>query len=927
MNDFMKKIRYSRARKGKLSSDGNIGFPWADRFLVVATLILPFFVLYWMVPFISKYTIGNDYLQYWIRMQLFLQFSIKNGTFPLYAPSFNGGWTASALTLGQLWHPISWLAALLPGYWSGHAHGLGTLLRLFSLSGTHLALFLFLRRLRLARVLALVISFITVYNLRMLDMFRYGASLENYVAHLLLCVAIAWHYVTPMKRLGPFCIAICTWLLVVGGHPQITYFGLLGAAVVCLLTPFYMAVLLPDNAPVERRIIWKYYLTVGLSVAIGVLLASSYVLPFYFEYLHESSRSISTNFRWACGYQHTVAGGLCNFFNPFHSDVNGAFGGSALFLLAALAPLLFLFRVRIVLPVLFLWLIGVVVFVLTLGSNGPLYYYFWKYFPFAQSFRIPGRLALILPFIILMLLAWMAHLKPFRLRIWGRDVFLSPLALLATVAAALFAILNAFPPSVLGLQGGYPRYSPAKLNEIPVVVIVLTVAFGLASLAAIVLYCSSHRFRLVAGVVLITAVFFQVTATLRYGTWVAAAQVKTPTFETISRAQRQRLSFWGPSGDWSRSLIEEHLQQTFLEPTLARVCPKYTLVTSHKEAYEHMARERAIDYVFVENYPATEASDGLSDSDAKCVDRVELKYNSFNNAKFEVTCAQPAFFVFSYPYSERWRGYVDKKSVPIYRCNGIEQTIWLPAGRHTVEFRYWSWPAIMGAVLSCLAVLSIALFLLTGLRPKLLRRSAMVMAPCFCTLALLIWYHSLYQGANIGTDWLWTSKDVQPHLLSCYNLAYGKTTTMSTKGAPKSYSRVSSLGVDGQRDPRYGFITNFQERAWWQVDLGRAEPIAEIVFYKQGGRYKKCSLPFDIIVSPDGKHWSLVQTIRKKTGGDHWRIRLQGVAARYIRLQTRYRGCLALAEVEIYGPAPDSAAVSNKAVAPDVRFVLSEWTK
>ena len=172
--------------------------------VVVIILAVPFFVLYWLVPFASKYTIGIDYTKFWIDMQLYLRFSLEHGTFPLYAPGFNGGWTSSALTLGQLWHPISWLAANLPGYWTGHAHEIGTLLRLFSLGGVHLVLFFFLRRLRLDITLAFLISFITTYNLRMLDMFRYGASLENYTAFLLLCVMIAWCYVTPKNDSGPF---------------------------------------------------------------------------------------------------------------------------------------------------------------------------------------------------------------------------------------------------------------------------------------------------------------------------------------------------------------------------------------------------------------------------------------------------------------------------------------------------------------------------------------------------------------------------------------------------------------------------------------------------------------------------------------------------------------------------------------------------
>lgn len=322
-------------------------FPWK---LLIVTFVffgLPFFVLYWFVPFAGNYTIGNDYLGYWINMQLYLRFSIENGTFPLYAPGFNCGWTASALTLGQLHHPISWIAASIPGYWNGHAHEIGTLLRFVSLGGCHLLLYFLLRKFRLGMTLAFVISFVTTYNLRMLDMFRYAASLENYTALLLLCVTISWYYITPKKRLARFFIAVSTYLLVVGGHPQIMFFGLFGAAIVCLIIPFYMKLMLPEQASLPLRRVGVFYLTVGGWMLIGILLASFYVMPFYFEYIQESVRNLNMGFRWACEYQDTLVGNLCNFFNPFHSNMCGAFGGSALIILAAIVPVLALFKIRV----------------------------------------------------------------------------------------------------------------------------------------------------------------------------------------------------------------------------------------------------------------------------------------------------------------------------------------------------------------------------------------------------------------------------------------------------------------------------------------------------------------------------------------------------------------------------------------------------
>ena len=134
--------------------------------IIVFIFILPFFTFYWMVPFIGKYTIGNDYTQYWIQQQLFLQFSIKDGSFPLYAPGWSGGWTASGLTLGQVWHPISFLASHVPGYWNGYAFEIVTWLRLLSFGAAQVVLFWLFQKFRLRIVWALAISYITVYNLR-----------------------------------------------------------------------------------------------------------------------------------------------------------------------------------------------------------------------------------------------------------------------------------------------------------------------------------------------------------------------------------------------------------------------------------------------------------------------------------------------------------------------------------------------------------------------------------------------------------------------------------------------------------------------------------------------------------------------------------------------------------------------------------------
>jgi hypothetical protein len=143
-------------------------------------IVLPFLFFYWMIPFASNLTIGNDYQHYSIEWQMELLFSIKSGSFPLYVPGFAFGHSSSTLTLGQVFHPISHIASFLPGYWDGKALQWNTFLRLLHLGLTHLALFSFLRKIRLTILFSFLLSCITVYNLRMLDLFRFAASLETY---------------------------------------------------------------------------------------------------------------------------------------------------------------------------------------------------------------------------------------------------------------------------------------------------------------------------------------------------------------------------------------------------------------------------------------------------------------------------------------------------------------------------------------------------------------------------------------------------------------------------------------------------------------------------------------------------------------------------------------------------------------------------
>lgn len=527
-------------------------------------MILPFLVFYWQVPFLADRTIGNDYVAFPIQQQMELQYSLKHGSFPLYVPGFAGGQSSAALTLGQMYHPISHLASVLPGYWGGNALQWNTLLRLLLLGLAHLGLFILLVRLRLTPILSFIISFITVYNMRMLDLFHYGASLENYTGYLFLCMSMAFYYIKPTRFIGPASIIVSTYLLVCGGHPQMMYLGLLGAGIAAAAIPFVLGTISEEIKP-DRQKLSKYFKTTAICLVVGILLSAAYIIPFYFDFILTNAQRVGQDYQWSLGYSSSTTGMLNSFFAPLRSEVQSAFASSSIILLAALVPLLYAFRIRVPAAVTVLWAILVVLFLCGLGKETPLHYYFWNYFPLAKSFRIPGRITMIFPFLFLLILAWVFA---------GKNK--NSALFLVGIAAPLFLLYNWI------LVKHLPRLKyclPIHISRYPQGVNTLIFWVGLLTLILIALYSlhlnySSKDVRLpwrtVLGVLLSAAVIIQVTAEFRYGTWV----VKRPGQKTLAQMGRQKqkaLTFYGATGfGLGTTAVFTQKRHSILEPVLAK---------------------------------------------------------------------------------------------------------------------------------------------------------------------------------------------------------------------------------------------------------------------------------------------------------------------------------------------------------------------
>jgi hypothetical protein len=703
-----------------LTEPVNVGRRDRIRLLKGLICVLPFAVFYWLLPFGGTLTIANDYPEHSIRQQMELQYSLAHGTFPLYAPGFAGGRGAAALTLGQMYHPLSHLAAHSIGYWKGYALEWNTFWRLVSLGLVQLVLFNLLRRLKLSTDFAFILSFLTVYNQRMLDMFRYGASLENYTGFLLLCAALANLYITPDRFIRSLAVIGATYLLICGGHPQIAYLGCAGAALIALVIPYAVAALRPELAVNWRRTL-RYYAAAGTYVGLGQLLALAYTLPFFVEFLRDAPKRVDQSYEWSLALSDQWGGAANSFFNPLRSDVHGAFGSSPLILVAILTPVVTapLRQVKARAIMIALWLPLVVIFLCSLGDETPIHYWFWRLLPLADSFRVPGRIAMLLLPILMLIVGWyfraaddgllrqqMHPIAPWQISLMALAVFCGGYFLLAHPSTGQFTPFNI-------------QHYPAWVNR----VIFLS---GFAALLLLTLRVLHWRARVLAGLLLSVVVVLQAAVQLRYGTWVGKRN-PTRSLETMNDEKQTSLAFRGDAGYGMES-------GTLIDP--------YAAFAVFSPAENTSPSESAGVALPGQIGPAT---------------HIAARYSSFNRLVLRVDARTAGLLALAVPYSPQWSASVESREYGVRRTEDNELAVFLPAGSHDVEFRYHSPASVAGMLISCGTGLFVALFFLRRCRPGWLRIPLMVAAIVVLAGGFALWKYSLYRGDNLGLEYSWTS--------------------------------------------------------------------------------------------------------------------------------------------------------------------------
>lgn len=134
------------------------------------------------------------------------------------------------------------------------------------------------------------------------------------------------------------------------------------------------------------------------------------------------------------------------------------------------------------------------------------------------------------------------------------------------------------------------------------------------------------------------------------------------------------------------------------------------------------------------------------------------------------------------------------------------------------------------------------------------------------------------------------------------NLALHKTASMSS--FYEDGGSDPGKGLDGEKTGwilNVGFHTANEENPWWMVDMEDVHSISKIKLYNRNDGYcPERANTIEVMASEDGYEWNTVYS----HNGTIWKrltIPVNGIKARYVKVQLRERNYLHLNEVEVYG--------------------------
>ena len=186
--------------------------------------------------------------------------------------------------------------------------------------------------------------------------------------------------------------------------------------------------------------------------------------------------------------------------------------------------------------------------------------------------------------------------------------------------------------------------------------------------------------------------------------------------------------------------------------------------------------------------------------------------------------------------------------------------------------------------------------------------------------ALEAWKH------QIQADWL-----LQERFNVGAKTPVGKPPVARRAKAKVTKAADAAGGVDGFKTGLWGFHTAIEADPWWQVDLGKSQPVGRLV------AWNRCDSPamavrtsgMMVLLSDDAKTWRKVYTHNGKTFGGlpdkkPLTVKLSDQSARYVRLWLSGKTYFHLDEVEIFAPGGTKNLALRK---PADQSSVSQWSQ
>ncbi len=697
-----------------------------DRFVTVgvflAALIVLFHrlllgeVLYWGLPSLQFYP--------W---REFGFSEVLAGRLPLWNPYNGAGAPLLANYQSALLYPPHWLHLLIPDPrlmgWIGIGHALGAALGMWRFAGR-------LGAAPLGRgiaTLAFPLSTALITRLGTIPMLEVAAWLP----WLMLCVEGVLSEETPQTRLSAWCgLALSAAFMLLAGHAQWAFYGLLLAGGYALW-----------RTPLERRPLRRLTLCGG-AVALAVGIAGAQLLPTA-ELQRLSQRAEGVTEAFALNFSFSPF----QIFTLLYPDFYGNPGkgvykiGGAFFEVAAYIGV---FPMLLILVIgwrtmwrtvwrggrrpkqaagdgkdalrLFFGGVAALSFLLALGQFTPAFPFLYRHVPTFSLFQAPARWLLLTVFALVMIAA-LAPLKGGRrVRFWGRlGVVLGlGMALISLIAASL-AALSGFAADIA--MGVFGLGAAVAVGSLVFVAQPLPAApeqaqqrwrWGVLVLLAVDLVWANW------GANPTTAAAFyspRPNTSEGRGVWLEA-DIRATQFDTYLRLDNysavsaaESLDAYRGAGLPNLNLLDRHpLLNNFdpLRPSWHETFMAQFNDPAQREQLEPLAGlggERL--WIVPRGNPTEDRLPPVGYGSAAIITETPLALT--------ITADSPdgGWLILADTDYPGWAAWVDDHPTPIQRANGAFRAVALPAGRHTVLFRYESRPFQVGGILSgtALAVL------------------------------------------------------------------------------------------------------------------------------------------------------------------------------------------------------------------------------